>query len=371
MTVDLRLQTLRAAVTELIAFEGDLEARLEREREVVRAYPEALAALERFRPTVHAQRDRLVSYLEGIGGAEAGAAIQGGLPFNPAAGVSAALRGVCVAFHHGAISYAMLYEMALRLHEPALREIAPEHLEVYVDAASTLYRLLPAAVAWELAQDGLQCSCICPMCGLGVCGCVSFGTQFLVETWREALAAESALPGFALQPPKPDAGPPAGFGSLACTPLRKGRGDRSAPAAQAGELIQQNLREVIEMLLEDGEPVFESEFVDVRGRPAHAGGIPGTSVVDATHQYVEGRTMNTKLTLRTTTASATTRTRWRTRLRTLPASVPSSRATAATSRKRPSRYSIRTNCLRQSPQERPERHSGRLSQPWHRRWAST
>ena len=28
--------------------------------------------------------------------------------------------------------------------------------------------------------------------------------------------------------------------------------------------LQQNLHEVIEMLLEDGEPVFESEFVDVR-----------------------------------------------------------------------------------------------------------
>ena len=204
MTVDLRLQALRDAVTELIAFERDLETRLEGEREVVRAYPDALAAIERFRPTVHAQRSRLVKYLEGIGGAEAGAAIEGGLPFSPAAGVSRALRGVCVAFDHGALSYAMLYELALRLHEPALREIAPEHLEAYVGAAATLYHLLPAAVAWELSQDGLQCSCICPMCGLGVCGCVAFGTQTLVEAWREAMAAGSALPGFGLQPPKPE-----------------------------------------------------------------------------------------------------------------------------------------------------------------------
>jgi hypothetical protein len=28
--------------------------------------------------------------------------------------------------------------------------------------------------------------------------------------------------------------------------------------------LQRDLREVIEMLLEDGEPVLESEFVDVR-----------------------------------------------------------------------------------------------------------
>ncbi len=204
MTVDVRLHALRRAVTELIAFERDLEARLEREREVVRAYPEALAAIERFRPTAHAQRGRLESYLEGIGGADAGVATEGSLPYYPAAGVSGALRGVCVAFDHAALSYAMLYEMALRLHEPALREIAPDHLEAYVDAASTLHRLLPAAIAWELAQDGLQCTCICPMCGLGACGCVAFGTQTLVEAWREAIGAESALPGFGLQPPRPE-----------------------------------------------------------------------------------------------------------------------------------------------------------------------
>jgi hypothetical protein len=35
------------------------------------------------------------------------------------------------------------------------------------------------------------------------------------------------------------------------------------PAASVDEL-QQRLREVIEMLLEDGEPNLESEFVDVR-----------------------------------------------------------------------------------------------------------
>jgi predicted RNase H-like HicB family nuclease len=35
---------------------------------------------------------------------------------------------------------------------------------------------------------------------------------------------------------------------------------------QGGDLdeLQNNLREVIEMLLEDGEPALESEFVDVR-----------------------------------------------------------------------------------------------------------
>jgi len=50
----------------------------------------------------------------------------------------------------------MLYEMALRLYDPLLREIAPKHLKAYADAALTINRLLPAAVAWELAQDDLS-----------------------------------------------------------------------------------------------------------------------------------------------------------------------------------------------------------------------
>jgi len=33
------------------------------------------------------------------------------------------------------------------------------------------------------------------MCGLGVCGCVAFATQTLVEVWREAMAAGSARAG--------------------------------------------------------------------------------------------------------------------------------------------------------------------------------
>ena len=34
--------------------------------------------------------------------------------------------------------------------------------------------------------------------------------------------------------------------------------------AASNEELEQNLREVIEMLLEDGEPRLEAEFVDVR-----------------------------------------------------------------------------------------------------------
>ena len=103
------------------------------------------------------------------------------------------MRDLCLLFHHSALGYAMLYEIALRLYEPRLREIAPKHLKAHADAALSTAQLLPGVVAWQLAQDGLHCSCICPMCGLGACGCVAFGTQTLTAAWRNAATTGAAM----------------------------------------------------------------------------------------------------------------------------------------------------------------------------------
>lgn len=201
MTADSRLQVLQRAASELIAFEAGLAARLAEDRQVVQAHPEAGGRIERFMPMVQAHRDRLVTYLKGIGGDEPRGVASRSVS---ASGVSGTLRVMGVAFNDGAMRYVVLYEIALRLYEPALREMAPKHLKAYVDAAAAVQRLLPAVVAWELARSGLHCSCICPMCGLGACGCVAFGTQTLLGAWREASAAEAAVPGFGLQAPKPE-----------------------------------------------------------------------------------------------------------------------------------------------------------------------
>ena len=112
------------------------------------------------------------------------------------------MRDLSLAFHHCALSYAILYEVALRLYEPRLREIAPEHLKAHADAALSTARLLPQVVAWHLAQDGLLCACTCPMCSPGACGCVASGTETLITAWRDA-PTESEPPGFVLQFPRP------------------------------------------------------------------------------------------------------------------------------------------------------------------------
>jgi hypothetical protein len=204
MTGDPRLQVIRRAVGELIIFEGELAGKLERAQRLSFEHPEALAAVQRLRPMVRTHRDRLTAYLKESGGTELnGQATELQSELRQSAALPEVLRDLCVAFHHCAISYGMLYEVALRLYEPPLREIAPQHLKAHGRAALSITQLLPGVVAWQLAQDGLHCACICPMCGLGACGCVALGTQTLTAAWREAASTETEPPGFVLQPPKP------------------------------------------------------------------------------------------------------------------------------------------------------------------------
>ena len=205
MTVDLRLQAICRTVAELVAFEGEMAGRLERVQQRSAGHPDALATIRRLRPMVQTHRDQLATYLKDSGGAEpSGETTSPQSTSRAATALSEELRDLCLAFHHLALSYAMLYEVALRLYEPRLREIAPEHLKAHAEAALSTARLLPGVVAWQLARDGLLCACICPMCSIGACGCVALGTETLTAAWRDAAPAESEPPGFVLQPPKPE-----------------------------------------------------------------------------------------------------------------------------------------------------------------------
>ena len=117
--------------------------------------------------------------------------------------LSNTLRADFAAFSYAALGYAALFEMSLRLYVPALQEIAPQHLQDYAQAAQAVNHVIAPVVAWELLQDDLSCSCICPMCTLGACGCVSCCTDTLDDVWQEAALAADTPPGFLLQAPRP------------------------------------------------------------------------------------------------------------------------------------------------------------------------
>lgn len=204
MATDLRSQIIRRTVAELVAFEREVAGMLERAQQLSSGHPDVLSAIHGLRPMVLMHRDQLAAYLKDVGGVEPSGETTSPQPTSSkATALSEILRDLCLAFHQSALGYAMLYEMALRLYEPRLREIAPDYLKAHTGAALTTARLLPGVVALQFAQDGLHCACTCSMCSLGACGCVSLGTETLIEAWRDATPTEAEPPGFMLQPPKP------------------------------------------------------------------------------------------------------------------------------------------------------------------------
>src|SRR5262245_39640103 len=109
MTADLRLQVIRRTVTELIAFEDELAGGLERAKLLSFEYPDTLAAIQRLQPMVQTHRDQLAAYLKDSGGSgPSGELTSPQAASRRANALSEELRDLCLAFHHCALSYAML-----------------------------------------------------------------------------------------------------------------------------------------------------------------------------------------------------------------------------------------------------------------------
>lgn len=206
MTNDQRVNSLGRRVAELIAIEDDLADLLERARRLAQDDPAILAAVMQLQPLTARHRDRLVDYLKDNGAQDLGQKAEGHrYSSGQATALPEVLRDLCLALQQSALSYAMLYEVALRLYEPRLRELAPQHLQDCADAATSTALLLPGVVSRHLATEGHDhCICLCPMCRLGACGCVALGTETLRSAWCGAVTGDPGPPGFVLLPPRPN-----------------------------------------------------------------------------------------------------------------------------------------------------------------------
>lgn len=210
MTNDKGRQALQDRLMQLMADEAEIVRALERQIALTPQHPEASKTLTDIHNAIKGHGESLRSQLEvSPGSVSAAQSPIGGLFDFASPGsdrtqlLSNNLRADFAAFNYVALGYAALFEMSLRLYVPALREIAPQFLEDYAKAAQAVNRIIAPVVAWELLQDDLTCSCICPMCTLGACGCVSACTDTIDEVWQEAALAVDSPPGFLLQAPRP------------------------------------------------------------------------------------------------------------------------------------------------------------------------
>jgi membrane-associated protease RseP (regulator of RpoE activity) len=107
--------------------------------------------------------------------------------------VSTALQIIYTMFNQAVIGYSVLHPLSTRFLDSVLiadegtsYHLTRQHTQNYVQAIQQISSLLHDVVLWELDREGLECQCICPSCGVGICLCAMAGQAFLSTTWAEA-----------------------------------------------------------------------------------------------------------------------------------------------------------------------------------------
>lgn len=148
-----------------------------------------------------------------------------GIVDQPPSETAAASEAIQAAF--GAVSNAgaaatALFTTARLMYHGAVCTFADGRSQGYAATSKALHDLLPQVVAWELREAGMYCQCICPMCGLGTCGCIWASLHTIAVAWNRP-----GLPG------------PDERGS--CSDLRRGPGASSrTPACRNGPTSPQS-----------------------------------------------------------------------------------------------------------------------------------
>lgn len=147
--------------------------------------PETLEALV---AAVRALHEPLSADLDSLPAADGGTSSQllgaaGDGWVRPSAPVSEAVQAAYVALGRASGAVAALFTTSRLMCEDAVCDQAETRMKTYAGVAKALNALLPQALGWELREEGLPCQCICPMCGLGACGCIWASMHTIDVAW--------------------------------------------------------------------------------------------------------------------------------------------------------------------------------------------
>lgn len=125
-------------------------------------------------------------------------------PAPSSANLSDAVQAAYGAVGAAAGAAASLFATGRLMFEGAACELAADRMKMYAEVTKALNALLPQVVGWELREGGLACHCVCPMCGLGACGCIWASLHNIDLAWGGAGLAEPDERGIPLRsPPRP------------------------------------------------------------------------------------------------------------------------------------------------------------------------
>lgn len=207
---------LQRHLAQMIAIESVIEKSLEELLPGVSTHAGVTTLLTGLQTLARTQREALEIRLQAVGGAvsllnEPSLALSVSESSEEASyRVSEALQTAYTLLNQAIIGYAVLHPLATRFKdsiyiadEGTSYHLSREHTKNYIEAIQQVSCLLHDVILWELDQENLECQCVCPSCGAGICVCALAGRSFLRDTWVEAgpIADDE---GVYIQPPRQD-----------------------------------------------------------------------------------------------------------------------------------------------------------------------
>lgn len=199
MTTTKKAGRLQSHLTYLISLETAIERKLEQLLPEVLAHSGVTTLLTSFKSLAGNQRQALETRLQTIGGAISRTDDSSvTLSVNGSAEVakhpvSKALQTTYTLFNQAIVGYAVLHPLATRFldsvwiaEEGTSQHLCRQHMQNYIEAIQQISHLLHDAILWELDEESLECQCVCPSCGVGVCVCALAGRSYLRDAWVEA-----------------------------------------------------------------------------------------------------------------------------------------------------------------------------------------
>jgi hypothetical protein len=181
-----------------VALEARIEQGLAQWLEEVAEHPQVETLFKEFHDMVKSQRETLearlrtvVSNVPDFDNSTTVAPISEAGPGSEYP-VSAALQNLYTMFSRVIMAYTTLQPLTLRFRDSWVASeentaiIVKEHTSNYAAALQKINQLIHDVVVWEMDQEGLECTCACASCSLGVCLCATASRTLLGHAWDEA-----------------------------------------------------------------------------------------------------------------------------------------------------------------------------------------
>jgi len=205
-------------ISRMVGAEGQIVATLGPIAKSLKEHPQSTAFLGRLKTLAEDHIEGWRIRMLGIGVADPRTTVTAGSP--PVAPVvlseklapTTALQVLYTLVAQVTFGYSVLHVLAHRqcdsywggMEEGSTADTAEAYLKEYAQAVEILHTLISDVTVWELSRDGLECRCVCPSCGLGICMCGSHGTALLMDLWQEAMNPVPPDAGVSmLSPPRP------------------------------------------------------------------------------------------------------------------------------------------------------------------------